>query len=49
MKLYFTHIRKNDDENQDNYVTDPEGDVIAIHDSNGNIYVRDSSGDVTIN
>lgn len=45
----YSVIKARYDEDQGKYVLDSDGDVITIHDNNGNIYVRDSSGDVTIN
>lgn len=45
----YSVVKARYDEDQGKYVLDSDGDVITIHDNNGNIYVRDSSGDVTIN
>lgn len=45
----YSVVKARYDEDQGKYVLDSDGDDITIHDNNGNIYVRDSSGDVTIN
>lgn len=45
----YSVVKVRYDEDQGEYVLDPDGDVIAIQDSNGSIYTRDSQGDVTLN
>ena len=44
----YSVVKVRYDEDQGEYVLDPDGDVIAIQDGNGNIYTRDSQSDVTL-
>lgn len=45
----YSVVKVRYDEDQGEYVLDPDGDVIAIQDGSGTFYIRDSQGDVTLN